>query len=158
MELDAPAASAGDTARSDAARPFAGSPIEPTHETFFRALRELGRLRVISQCGASTFEALCELGPCGFAKGQMNAITDAYHWHVSLARFRHVQTHDALHTRSGRRVLYFELREHGGAEPFLRIYLHRAKGEELAPVREARFAALHREWIDGATLAAPERA
>lgn len=157
MELDAPAASG----RADASRSPAvadAPPAAPTHEGFFRTLRDLGRLRVISQCGASTFEALCELGPFGFAHGHMNAITDAYHWHVSLARFRHVQSHDALHARSGRRALYFELREQAGAEPFLRIYLHREKGEEFAPGREALFATLHREWIDGAALAPTERA
>lgn len=158
MELDAPPACAGPATRDDVARTSADLPTTPTHDRFFRVLRELGRLRVISQCGASTFEALCELGPFGFGHGHMNAITDAYHWHVSLERFRHVRTRDEVHARSGRRVLYFELREDAGAEPFLRIYLHREKGEEFAPEREALFAGLHRAWGAGVTLDAPERA
>ena len=53
-----------------------------THRRFFEALAPLSPLRVISQCGASTFEAICRFGPYGFADGHMNAITPAYHWHV----------------------------------------------------------------------------
>lgn len=125
-----------------------------THRRFFDALRELGRLRVISRSGPSTFEALCTFGPYGFGHGHMNAITDAYHWHLALAPFRHLTTQDTVHERSGRRVLFFELRESAEAAPFLFIYLHREKGEEFDALREKRFAELHAELASGRVLAA----
>ncbi len=126
-----------------------------THRRFFDSLRHLGRLRVISRSGPSTFEALCELGPHGFAHGYMNAICNAYHWHLELAPFRHLQTKDTVHARSGRRVLFFELRESPDAAPFLFIYLHREHGEEFDPEREALFATLHAELAEGCILEQP---
>ena len=83
----------------------------------------------------------------------MNAITDAYHWHVKLSAFGHLRTQDTTHGRSGRRVLYFELREHDACAPFAFIYLHREKGEEFAPDREQRFLAAHAELSGGRDLA-----
>jgi hypothetical protein len=133
-----------------------GSPSALDARGFFQALRELGPLRVISRSGASTFEAICELGPFGVAGGYLNAITPAYHWHVELARFRHLRACDQVHERSGRRVLFFELRERPDFAPFLWIYLHRERGEEFAAEREARFAALHRELSSGVELAETE--
>jgi len=124
-----------------------------THRRFFDLLATLGRLRVISIAGPSTFEALCELGPYGFAHGHMNAITRAYHWHLALDRFRHLRSCDEIHARSGRRVLFFELREAADAEPFLRIYLFRGQGEAFDPVLVERFAAAHAELRDGVALA-----
>jgi hypothetical protein len=124
-----------------------------THRRFFALLRDLGRLRVIHRAGASTFEALCTMGPHGFAEGHMNAITDAYHWHVKLSGFGHLRTQDTTHGRSGRRVLFFELREREAGPPFAMIYLHREKGEEFAPEREQRFLAAHTELADGRDLA-----
>lgn len=126
-----------------------------THRRFFDALRALGQLRVISRSGPSTFEALCTFGPYGFGHGHMNAITDAYHWHLALAPFRHLRTRDQVHQRSGRRVLFFELRESPDATPFLFIYVHREKGAEFDPEIEKRFAELHAELADGVALAAP---
>jgi hypothetical protein len=114
-----------------------------THREFFDALRALAPLRVISVSGPSVFEAICGFGPYGVADGHLNAITDAYHWHLDLSRFRILTSRDETHARSGRRVLFFELREAAGAEPFLLVYLHRAKGEDFAPAREERFAGLH---------------
>jgi hypothetical protein len=127
-----------------------------SHERFFALLEQLGRLRVISQCGASTFEALCTFGPWSLERGYMNAITPAYHWHLALARFRHLRSCDQVHGRSGRRVLFFELREQADAEPFLRIYVYRDPSAEFEPERERRFAAAHASLADGAALAAKE--
>jgi hypothetical protein len=113
-----------------------------THREFFDALKGLGPFRIISICGPSVFESICRFDAYGIADGHLNAITDAYHWHIALARFRHLRACDERHERSGRRVLYFELREEAGAAPFLLIYLYRGKDEEFAPAREAGFAAL----------------
>jgi hypothetical protein len=137
--------------------PNAATPIAPgrdvwTHRRFFALLRELGRLRVIHRSGPSTFEALCTMGPHGFGEGHMNAITDAYHWHVKLDAFRFLRTHDTVHGRSGRRVLFFELREGESGPPFAFIYVHREKGEEFEPDREQRFLAAHAELDAGRAL------
>ena len=114
-----------------------------THREFFDVLRQLAPLRVISVSGPSVFEAICGFGPYGIADGHLNAITEAYHWHVDLARFRFVTSRSEIHARSGRQVLFFELRETLDAEPFLLVYLHRAKGEEFDSARESRFVELH---------------
>ena len=127
-----------------------------THDRFFRALGPLSPLRVISACGASTFEAICRFGAFDFAAGHMNAITPEYHWHIALARFGHVQSVDRTHARSGRRVLLLELREHAGAAPFLSIFLYRERDEEFDAAREERFRALHAELAEGRALAAEE--
>lgn len=124
-----------------------------SHRRFFSLLEAMGRLRVISGCGPSTFEALCDFGPWSLDHGFMNAITPAYHWHLAIARFRHLRSVDAVHARSGRRVLFFELREQAGDEPFLRIYLHREKGAEIGDERECAFAAAHASLESGVTLA-----
>jgi len=131
----------------------AAAPRPWTAARFFELLGELGRVRVISVCGPSVFESLCEVGDFEVAGGHLNAITDAYHWHLGLARFRHLRSRDTVHARSGRRVLFFELGEDAGADPFLRIYLHRAKGEEFASDRVSRFAAAHAELADGCPIA-----
>lgn len=123
-----------------------------TARRFFALLAELGRLRVISQSGPSTFEALCQVGPIEIAHGFVNAITPDYHWHLAVKRFRHVRSHDDVHARSGRRVLFFSLREDADSDPFLRIYLHREKGEEFEPAREARFRAAHGALGEGAPI------
>jgi hypothetical protein len=123
-----------------------------THRRFFTALGPLSPLRVISSCGASTFEAICSFGPFEFAHGHMNAITPAYHWHVALKRFRHLASVDRVHARSGRRVLCFELRDEAEATPFLSIFLYRDRGEDFDAAREAGFAALHAELAGGVAL------
>jgi putative heme iron utilization protein len=120
--------------------------------SFFEQLRGLGPLRIISVSGPSTFEAIGSLGAFGIADGYLNAMTEQYHWHLDVRRFRHLTSHDAVHERSGRRVLFFELREEAAAEPFLRIYLHRAKESEFEPERQARFAALHGSLSAGVEL------
>lgn len=130
----------------------AAQPESWTARRFFALLADLGRLRVISQSGASTFEALCTVGPFEIAHGFVNAITPEYHWHLALKRFRHLRSHDEVHARSGRRVLFFTLHEAADAAPFLRIYLHREKGAEFEPDREARFAAAHGALRDGAPI------
>lgn len=123
-----------------------------THREFFESLRVLGPLRVISQSGPSVFEAICRLDAYGIQDGHLNALTDAYHWHIDLARFRHVRSHDEVHTRSGRRVLYFALRETPEATPFLFVYLYRGKQEEFGETREALFAELHTQLAAGAEV------
>jgi hypothetical protein len=134
--------------------PLGPLPPEPwTHRRFFELLAELGPLRVISACGPNTFEALCRFGPWSLERGFMNAITPAYHWHLALARFRHLRSADAVHARSGRRVLFFELREGGDAEPFLRIYLHRETGAGFEAEPERHFAAAHAALQAGVELA-----
>ena len=144
----------GSEETSPALRPVASW----SHRRFFDALRSLGRLRVISRSGPSTFEALCSFEAYGFGHGHMNAITGAYHWHLSLRGFGHLRSGDEIHERSGRRVLFFELRERAGSAPFLFIYLHREKGEEFEAGREQRFAALHAELSQGLALAFEEEA
>jgi hypothetical protein len=128
----------------------------PQAEQFFEALRELSPLRVISPSGPSLFEAICELGPFGVADGMLNAMTPAYHWHLRLDRIGFVVSKDEIHARSGRRVLFFELRERpdeGSDErPFLWIYVHREKGRDFEPEREAAFARLHRVFAPGVLL------
>ena len=119
---------------------------------FFERLAELGRLRVISQCGPSTFEALCTVDSFERTRGFVNAITPAYHWHLAVKRFRHLRSHDEIHARSGRRVLFFSLHEQPDADPFLRIHLHREPGAEFEPERLAHFAETHRELEGGADL------
>jgi hypothetical protein len=114
-----------------------------THQEFFDELHALGTLRIISIAGPSVFEAICPLERYGIADGHLNAFTDGYHWHLSLARFRHARTRDETHARSGRRVMFFELRERADGDPFLRIYVHRAKGAEFEPERDARFRTIH---------------
>ena len=141
---------AGSPAPSPAAADAAAAPW--TARRFFELLATLGRLRVISQSGPSTFEALCEVGPFEIAQGFLNAITPAYHWHLAVHRFRHLRSHDEVHARSGRRVLYFTLHEAPDAPPFLRIYLHREKGAEFEPEREARFGAAHAALRDGVAV------
>lgn len=109
------------------------------HRAFFETLRDLSPVRVISISGASVFEAICSVGEVELAGGVLNAITPAYHWHLDLKRFREVRARDEVHARSGRRVMFFELAEEAGARPFLMIYVHREKGAEFEPTREARF-------------------
>ena len=137
--------------------PTAAATLPPagawTSRRFFALLAALSPHRVISVCGPSTFEAILDFGPHGFASGYMNAVTPAYHWHLRTAGFAALRSVDATHARSGRRVLFFELREHAGDErPFLLIYLHRERGEEFAPEREQRVLAAHVELKDGVLL------
>lgn len=129
-----------------------------TARRFFAALRDLAPLRVISRCGPSTFEAICDFGPHGFAEGHMNAITPAYHWHLRVDGFRWLRSHDQVHARSGRRVLFFELRERADAPPFLFLYVHRERGAEFDANREAAFAALHADLSEGVALSIEEDA
>lgn len=130
------------------------SPSAPwTAARFFDLLPKLGRLRVISICGPSVFESLCEAGPHSIEHGSLDMITNDFHWHVALARFRHLKSHDSLHARSGRNVLFFELREQADATPFLRIYVYRAPGAEFDPAVAATFAAAHADLARGVALA-----
>lgn len=137
--------------------PSAAAPAPPgaAPEELFEALRTLGPLRVISTSGPSVFEALCELPAWGIADGWMNAITPAYHWHLRLDGLGHVTTRDEIHARSGRRVLFFELRERPQDPPFLLVYLHRERDEELDAERQRLFAGLHARWVDGAAVGSP---
>lgn len=128
-----------------------------TPRRFFELLEALGRLRVISACGPSTFEALCALHSWTIERGFLNAITPEYHWHLAVSRLRHLRSADEVHARSGRRVLFFELRESDSADPFLRIYVHREKGAEFEPERERAFAAAHAELSGGVALSSEER-
>lgn len=123
---------------------------------FFDLLQQLGKLRVISVCGPSVFESICVAGPYDIADGFLNMITDAFHWHLAIARLRHLQSHDTTHGRSGRNVLFFELREQQDAAPFLRIYVYRPPGAEFAPEVEVSFARAHAELNRGVSLASGE--
>lgn len=143
------------TAQTACPSPSPGpAPSRWTAARFFDLLADLGRLRVISICGPSVFESLCETGPYEIANGSLNMVTSAFHWHVALDRFRHLQSHDAVHGRSGRTVLFFELRERHDAAPFLRIYVYRAPGAEFDPDVEAAFRRAHAELAQGIELAA----
>lgn len=123
-----------------------------TAHRFFELLGELGKLRVISVCGPSVFEAICEAGPVEQVGGFLNIITPAYHWHFAAHRFGHLRSVDTIHARSGRRVLFFELREQPDDDPFLRIYLFRPKDEDIEPQALARFGAVHQELEAGITV------
>lgn len=127
-----------------------------TAARFFDLLQQLGRLRVISVSGPSVFESLCIAGPYEIADGFLNMVTDAFHWHVAIARLRHLQSHDSTHGRSGRNVLFFELRESEDATPFLRIYVYRAPGAEFAPEIAQTFQRAHAELALGVVLAPGE--
>lgn len=149
----------GKVSTMDSTTPLNNEPHEPedgaeawTARRFFTSLSTLGRLRIISQSGPSTFEAICTVGPFGVASGYLNAITPAYHWHLRLDGFGHLVSRDEVHERSGRRVLFFELRGAEAADPFLRIYLYRDAGEEFAPERERSFDELHRELGAGVVI------
>jgi hypothetical protein len=130
----------------------AGTGSSWTAQSFFSVLGELGRVRVISVCGPSVFEAICEVAPFDERDGFLNMITDAYHWHFATERFRHLRSVDSVHARSGRRVLHFELRENPDAPPFLRIYVFRPHGEEFDPKILERFEALHLELKGGVAV------
>lgn len=123
-----------------------------TARRFFSLLGDLGRLRVISICGPSVFESLCEAGAFEIEDGSMNMVTDAFHWHVAIARLRHLQSHDALYARSGRNVLFFELREWVEASPFLRIYVYRAPGAEFPARVLDVFRRAHAELANGVAI------
>lgn len=137
------------------------SAIDRSHDLgardLFESFRRLGPLRVISVNGPSVFEAILELGAFGVADGWLNAMTPEYHWHVDLGRVRHLTTRDTVHERSGRRVLFFELREEAEAEPFLLVYLYRGPDkdgrEDFDTEREEGFAELHERFDEGAELA-----
>lgn len=124
-----------------------------TARSFFQELAALSPLRVISVSGPSTFEAICRVDRFGIADGYLNAITPDYHWHLDLRGFRHLRSRDEVHERSGRQVLFFELRSGAEEKPFLRIYVHREKGEEFEPERRERFAQLHAELASGQRVA-----
>lgn len=130
------------------------APSRWTAARFFDLLARLGRLRVISICGPSVFESLCHAGPYSIEDGSLDMITSDFHWHVALERFRHLQSHDAVHGRSGRNVFFFELRERREATPFLRIYVYRGPGADFDPAIESVFRAAHAELADGVALAA----
>jgi len=66
----------------------------PSHSQFFEALRELNPLRIISLSGPSVFEAICDLSGFSIREGWLNAITEAYHWHLQLERVAHLTSRD----------------------------------------------------------------
>jgi hypothetical protein len=123
-----------------------------TATRFFDLLPKLGRLRVISVCGPSVFEAICEAGPYDLAGGSLNMVTPAFHWHLAIDRLRHLRSHDGEHKRSGRRVLFFELREAPDAAPFLRIYVYRPPRQDFDPAVVDVFLAAHAELAEGALV------
>lgn len=125
-----------------------------SHRRFFELLTQVAPLRVISSCGPSTFEAIIGFSDHTFAGRLMNAITPAYHWHLDLSGFGHLRARDEQHTRSGRRVIYFELRSEPADAPFLWIYLHRERGAEFEPEREKRFAEVFPALAGGVRLEA----
>ena len=118
----------------------------------FGLIRQLSPLRVIQVTGPSVFETICDLDSFSIADGWFNAITPQYHWHLELGQFQHITTRDTTHERSGRRVLFFELRQSPNDDPFLLIYLHRGKGQEFEPDREEIFERLHGRCSQGALV------
>lgn len=131
---------------------------EWTATRFFDLLPKLGGLRVISVCGPSVFEAICEAGPYEVLGGSLNMITPDFHWHMVHARIGFLKSHDTTHKRSGRRVLFFTLHEQGEDAPFLRIYVYRPSGEEFDPAVMDVFQAAHAELASGVVLRAEENA
>ena len=118
----------------------------------FGLIRQLSPLRVIQISGPSVFETICELDSFSIADGWFNAITPQYHWHLALEQFQQITTRDTIHERSGRRVLFFELRQSSNEDPFLLIYLHRGKGQEFESDREEIFERLHGRCSEGALV------
>lgn len=145
-------------AADDGTSTRAGGPSGWTTPRFFDLLNELGRLRVISACGPSVFEAICEAGPYEISGGFLNMVTDAYHWHFALERLGHLRSFDTTHARSGRRVLFFELREQPADPPFLRIYAYRPKQVDFEPAVLERFAKAHQELAGGVAVGSEEAA
>ncbi len=123
-----------------------------THSEFFATLRELSPLRIVSQCGPSVFEAIVPFDPYGIADGHLTAITECYHWHIDLTRFRHAVSYDTIHARSGRQVLYVALHESPAVDPFLVVYLYRGRDEEFDDRRRERFGALHARLAGGEAM------
>jgi hypothetical protein len=153
MQAPLPAPAEATPSPRDAAPRVAENPTAVwTASRFFTLLARLGRLRVISICGPSVFESLCRAGSFSIEDGSLNMISDEFHWHVDLARFRHLRSHDTVHGRSGRNVLFFELRERAESVPFLRIYVYRAQGVEFDAQVAAAFAGAHAELAAGAAL------
>lgn len=126
-----------------------------TAPRFFDLLPKLGRLRVISICGPSVFESICEAGPYDLQGGALNMITPRFHWHLAHERLAHLRSRDTTHERSGRRVLFFELRETPNEAPFLRIYVHRPPNEDFDPAVLDVFASTHAELGEGRLLSPP---
>lgn len=134
---------------------MAESPLDTwTATRFFDLLPKLGRLRVISVCGPSVFEAICEAGAYEVQGGSINMVTPDFHWHFAPAQLGFLQSHDTRHARSGRRVLFFTLHEKKGDAPFLRIYVYRPPNEAFDPavidVFQAAHADLEAGWVMGA--------
>jgi hypothetical protein len=123
-----------------------------TARRFFATLTRLGRLRIISQCGPSTFETLCRVEHFTLAQGFVNVISEDYHWHLLIDGFGHLRSRDEVHKRSGRRVVFFELRRDDEAEPFLLIYLYRGTAQEFGEEPLRLFAEMHRDLAAGAHL------
>ncbi|MEZ7978277.1 MAG: hypothetical protein QMC74_01095 [Myxococcota bacterium] len=121
-------------------------------ERLFDLLPRLGQLRVISVCGPSVFEAICEATAYELLGGSINMITPAFHWHFAADRLGHLQSHDTIHRRSGRRVLFFELREHADQSPFLRIYVYRAVKTDFATSAISNFIEAHSELSNGIVI------
>ena len=121
-----------------------------TAQRFLDLLGNLGRLRVISVCGPSVFEALCSAGPYQDSGGSLNMFTDEFHWHLDTKRFSWLRSHDETHLRSKRRVLYFSLYErNNGIQPFLKIYVDRPAGAEFESNVETAFMTAHAELTSG---------
>lgn len=157
MTAPNPPAQPARTARSTRTADTLSSEASPwTAARFFDLLQQLGKLRVISVCGPSVFESICVAGPYEIADGFLNMVTEAFHWHVATSRLRHLQSHDSTHGRSGRNVLFFELRESRDTPPFLRIYVYRAPGAEFAPEVAQAFQRAHVELAGGVDLAPGE--
>ncbi|MCR9094192.1 MAG: hypothetical protein NXI30_08245 [bacterium] len=132
------------------------APHDWTATRFFDLLQKLGRLRVISVCGPSVFEAICEAGPYDVQGGSINMVTPDFHWHFAHARLGFLQSHDTTHARSGRRVLFFSLHETQDDAPFLRIYVYRPPNEEFDPAVIDVFQAAHAELESGLAVGAEE--
>ena len=111
------------------------SPDDWTARRFFETLVSLGPLRVIAVTGPSVFESFCEVTSFKIMNGYLNVFDDHYHWHLRLDGFGHLASREEVHERSGRKVLYFELRADAQSEPFLRIYLYRGSGEDFGEAR-----------------------
>jgi len=116
-----------------------------TARDLFDLLAELGPLRVISQSGPSTFETICQVKSFAISHGMLNAFTPQYHWHLDLTGLRHVRTRDEIHSRTGRRMLSFDLRTSPDAAPFVIIELHREMNMPFDYYRLRLFSEMHVE-------------
>lgn len=107
------------------------------------ALPPLGPFRLISHSGPAVVESIVALVPMSLADGTWTSQSSAHQWHVDASRPCFARTHDTMHARSGRRVLFVTLHERADCPRFARLHLPRETHQPFESAREREFARLH---------------